>query len=60
MKIQTIHGGICAPVGFSAAGVHCGVRKNKTKKDIAKGASGAAVQCMNIMFGMDEEKGLIL
>ncbi len=30
-----IVGGVCAPKGFRAAGVHCGIRKNKTKKDLA-------------------------
>ena len=30
-----IEGGICAPKGFSANGIHCGVRKNRTKRDIA-------------------------
>lgn len=28
-------GGICAPKGFQAAGIHCGIRKNKEKKDLA-------------------------
>ena len=28
-------GGICAAKGFKAAGVHCGIRKNKSKKDLA-------------------------
>ena len=28
-------GGVCAPKGFRASGVHCGIRKNKTKKDLA-------------------------
>lgn len=32
---QTIDGGVCAPQGFTAAGMHCGVRKNHAKKDIA-------------------------
>ncbi len=27
--------GVCAPKGFSAAGVHCGIRKNKEKADLA-------------------------
>ena len=27
--------GVCAPKGFRAAGIHCGIRKNKDKKDIA-------------------------
>ena len=30
-----INGGICAAKGFTAAGVHCGIRRNKTKKDLA-------------------------
>ena len=30
-----VEGGICAPKGFRAAGVHCGIRKNKEKKDLA-------------------------
>ena len=33
MKI--IEGGVCAPKGFTASGVHCGIRKNKSKRDIA-------------------------
>ena len=33
MKI--IEGGVCAPNGFVASGVHCGIRKNKEKRDIA-------------------------
>ena len=33
MKI--IEGGVCAAKGFTASGVHCGVRKNRTKKDIS-------------------------
>lgn len=27
--------GICTPKGFKAAGIHCGIRKNRTKKDMA-------------------------
>ncbi len=30
-----IEGGVCAPLGFRANGVHCGIRKNKTKRDLA-------------------------
>ena len=30
-----VKGGICAAKGFQASGVHCGIRKNKTKKDLA-------------------------
>ena len=27
--------GVCAPKGFKANGIHCGIRKNKTKKDLS-------------------------
>lgn len=27
--------GICTPLGFQAAGLHCGVRKNRLKKDLS-------------------------
>ena len=30
-----IDGGVCAPQGFSASGVHCGIRKNRSKADLA-------------------------
>jgi glutamate N-acetyltransferase/amino-acid N-acetyltransferase len=33
--IKQIEGGVCAPAGFRANGVHCGIRKNKIKKDLA-------------------------
>ncbi len=30
-----VPGGVCAPKGFVAGGLHCGIRKNQTKKDLA-------------------------
>ena len=33
--MKQIAGGVCAATGFSASGVHCGIRKNKTKRDLA-------------------------
>ena len=33
--MEIIEGGICAPLGFTASGVHCGIRKNKSKEDLA-------------------------
>ena len=33
--MKQVSGGVCAPQGFTAAGVHCGVRKNRTKRDLA-------------------------
>ena len=33
--INIIDGGVCAPEGFLANGLHCGIRKNKSKKDLS-------------------------
>ena len=30
-----VNGGICAAKGFKASGIHCGIRKNKTKRDLS-------------------------
>ena len=54
MKI--IDGGVCAAKGFTASGVHCGIRKNRTKKDLAliyseKKATAAAVYTTNLVKG---------
>ena len=51
-----IEGGVCAAKGFTASGVHCGVRKNRTKKDISLifsevPASAAAVYTTNLVKG---------
>lgn len=35
MTFTTIHGGVTAPLGFKASGVHCGIRKNRDKLDLA-------------------------
>ena len=35
MKMEYIKGGVCAARGFKAAGIHCGVRPNKSKNDLA-------------------------
>ncbi len=56
MEFQPVSGGVCAAKGFSAAGVHCGVRKNRTKKDLALIVSSvpctaAAVYTKNKVFG---------
>ena len=54
MKI--IDGGVCAAKGFLANGIHCGIRKNKSKKDLSliyteKEASVAAVYTTNKVKG---------
>lgn len=35
MNLEWIEGGVTAAKGFTAGGVYCGVRKNKTKSDLA-------------------------
>ena len=32
--MKHISGGVCAPLGFIAGGIHCGIRHNRTKKDL--------------------------
>ncbi len=56
MTVTRIPGGVCAPKGFTAAGMHCGVRKNRSKKDIAlicceTECSAAAVYTQNKVYG---------
>ena len=33
--MKQIQGGVCAAKGFTANGIRCGIRKNKTKRDIS-------------------------
>ena len=33
--MKEIQGGVCAAGGFQAAGIHCGIRKNRAKADLA-------------------------
>ena len=54
--MKHIDGGVCAAKGFKAAGVHCGIRKNHSKKDLALivsdvPASAAAVYTTNLVKG---------
>jgi len=39
MKYEEIEGSVTAALGFKAAGVHCGIRKNRTKNDLGLIAS---------------------
>ena len=34
-EVKLIQGGVCAPAGFRASGVYCGIRNNASKKDLA-------------------------
>ena len=54
--MKLIDGGICAAKGYKAAGVHCGIRKNHSKKDLSLilsevPASAAAVYTTNLVKG---------
>ena len=54
--MKKIEGGVCAPVGFRANGVHCGIRKNKTKRDLSLivsdvRAAAACVYTQNLVKG---------
>ena len=54
--IKVIEGGVCAAKGFTANGIHAGIRKNKTKKDLsliysATPAAAASVYTTNKVKG---------
>lgn len=54
--MKLIDGGICAAKGFTAGGIHCGIRKNKSKRDLSLiysevPASAAAVYTTNLVKG---------
>ena len=53
---KIVNGGICAAQGFKANGIHCGIRKNRTKRDIALivsdvKAAAAATYTTNLVKG---------
>lgn len=55
-EIKPVAGGVCAAKGFVANGIWCGIRKNKTKKDLALivsecPADAAAVYTRNLVKG---------
>lgn len=56
IMITAIDGGICSAKGFKANGTHCGIRRNRSKRDIALvvsevPASAAAVYTQNLVKG---------
>ncbi len=53
---EQIKGGVTAPIGFSAGGIHCGIRANQAKRDLAlilsdRPAAAAAVYTTNLVKG---------
>ena len=56
MSYQAIGGGVTAAKGFRASGLHCGIRKNQSKKDLALivsdvSCNAAAVYTQNLVQG---------
>jgi len=54
--MKLIEGGVCAAKGFVAGGVHCGIRKNRTKRDLGMimsevRATAAATYTTNLVKG---------
>ena len=54
--MKLIEGGVCAAKGYKANGIHCGIRKNRSKRDLALivsevSASAAAVYTTNLVKG---------
>ena len=54
--MKAVQGGVCAAKGFTANGIHCGIRKNHSKKDLSLilssvPASAAAVYTTNLVKG---------
>ena len=54
--MEIIEGGVCAAKGFTASGIHCGIRKTRLKRDLSLiyseiPASCAAVYTTNLVKG---------
>ena len=54
--MEIIQGGVCAAKGFKANGIHCGIRHNRSKRDLALivsqvPATAAAVYTTNLVKG---------
>jgi glutamate N-acetyltransferase/amino-acid N-acetyltransferase len=54
--MEFISGGVCAPKGYTANGIHCGVRRSRVKRDLALvvssvRAAAAGVYTLNLVKG---------
>ena len=54
--MKFVDGGVCAAKGFTASGVHCGIRANRAKRDLAlimsdAAASAAGIYTQNLVKG---------
>ena len=53
-EMKQIEGGVCAPKGYTAGGIYCGIRKRNDKNDLAMifskvPAHAAAVYTTNLV-----------
>ena len=62
---EYLENGFLNPMRYNTNSIEVSVYENKTDlviisrlDNLGKGASGAAIQCMNIMLGLEERKGL--
>jgi len=54
--MELISGGVCAPKGYTANGIHCGIRRSRAKRDLALvvssvRAAAAGVYTLNLVKG---------
>ena len=48
--MKLISGGVCAAQGFKANGIHCGIRHNKTKRDLALIVSQVPASAASVVY----------
>ncbi len=46
--MKTITGGVCAAKGYKASGIHCGIRKNRDKRDLSLIYSEVPAACAGV------------
>lgn len=54
--MKFVKGGVCASKGFTANGIHCGIRKNKTKNDLSLIFSDCVADCAAV-YTTNQVKG---
>lgn len=55
-KMKKINGGVCAPEGYKANGIHCGIKPDESKKDLSLivsdvPANAAGIYTLNLVKG---------
>ena len=51
--MKTITGGVCAAKGYKASGIHCGIRKNRDKRDLSLIYSEVPAACAGVVTRQD-------